>query len=301
MQSCGPISRPPPGFGAKYFFPPPWLLWAADSKRRDQYVHNYIRIRDHCLRRHFSEDFEELPRRTEYWKEALKGNYKQSNGLDIDMATQPVITMNDTLPPTSSTIVESSKRGPRKVLRAFARTDFGCNGELQPWKQDMVVNWQGNEVRYPDDISTRLRQEVQFELYELNWRAELLALDLKVTHNKNSAIDHVAKRKEIVGRVWNKTSTGVILFPNNSADYFNVWSDNNDDISRSREALQNLHAVLESWPDFPSDLFGKDVFSMNTIQRHHLSKDLFRFYTKTFHAQYSRLPILPRSLPKLMG
>lgn len=157
----------------------------------------------------------------------------------------------------------------------------------------MVVVWQGKEVRYPDDLSTRLRQEVQFELYELNWRTELLALDLKVTLKADSSIDHVAKRKEIVGCVWNQSSTGVILFPNQNLDYFNVWLDNNTDVSRSSEALNNFHIVLSAWPDFPSDLTNKTVSSMNTMQQHLLSKELFRFYTKTFYAHFFHLPILP--------
>ena len=50
MPSCAPLSRPPPGFGATYFFPPPWIVWDRNIQKRDRYVHNYIRIREYCLR-----------------------------------------------------------------------------------------------------------------------------------------------------------------------------------------------------------------------------------------------------------
>ena len=199
LRCCGEMTRPPPGHGASYYFPPPWFIWSSDPSRRDRYVHNYIRIRDYTLRRHYCEDFEELSRKPEYWKEALKGIYRQISGLQQESITQGLLTMNNTLPPSISNNAEKGKHAQRKLLRAIACTEFGCNGELQPWSPDMIVTWQGKEIRYPDDISARLRQEVQYELYELNWRAELLALDLKVTKNDNNPIDHTAKRKEIVG------------------------------------------------------------------------------------------------------
>ena len=49
MQACGPLQRPPPGYAARYYFPPPWLVSATDEKKHDQLVHNYIHIQYYCL------------------------------------------------------------------------------------------------------------------------------------------------------------------------------------------------------------------------------------------------------------
>lgn len=92
MQAVLPLARAPPGEEAKYFFPPPWILWNEKDEKRDHYYHNYIRIREFCLRRFFSEDFHELPRKTEYWREAIKGNFTQVSGLKKDIATQGLLT-----------------------------------------------------------------------------------------------------------------------------------------------------------------------------------------------------------------
>ena len=294
----GSVKVPPPGFGASFFFPPPWLVYNADSKKRDRYIHNYIRIRDICLRRQFSEQFINLAKRTEYWREAIKGEYKHIRGVDENMTSAAIVAMNDTLPISlSNTSTLSSKRIPRKVIRVMARTEFGCNGELEPWNDSMVVCWQGTEVRYGDiGRLKRLREEVQFELYELNWRAELLALDIKVTQDDTNSIDHVAKRKEKVGRLWRDNSNGVILFPDRSQDYFNVWSDAMNNVTNSRIALNNLYAILQDWPSFPPGIRGLPAMTLTSIQLHHLKKELFCFYAKTFYTHYFRLPILPRSL-----
>lgn len=208
MQSCSPLSRPPHGFAGTYFFPPPWILWAKDEKRRNRYFHNYIRIREYCLRRHFSEHINDLPKKIEYWREAVKGDYKQTKNLP-ESAAQALVTKNDTLPPTFATASNSTKRSNWKVIRADARSEFACNGELLPWNSDMVVIWKDREIRYDDLQDKGLREEVQYELYELNWRAELLHLDHEVSQNIEGTIDHLAKRKEMVGRVWNETSPGV--------------------------------------------------------------------------------------------
>ena len=98
FRSCGPLDRPPRGFGGTYYFPLPWHVWAEDEKRLKKLTHNYIRIRGYCLRRHFSESFDELARKSEFWKEAIKGNYNQTSGLR-EHANQVTLTRNDTLPP----------------------------------------------------------------------------------------------------------------------------------------------------------------------------------------------------------
>ena len=157
MQACGPLQWPPPGYVARYHFPPPWLVTATDDKKCDQLVHNYIHIRHYCLQRQFSEDFKDLPKKLEYWKEALKGNYMQSTDLDSTNASISIITLNDSLPQSAISAPESSKKRQRKLVRATARTEFGCNGELPPWNADMVMKWQGMDLRYGEDRkSTRL-------------------------------------------------------------------------------------------------------------------------------------------------
>ena len=182
-------------------------------------------------------------------------------------------------------------------MRAIACTDFGCNGELVPWNAEIVVHWKGKDIRYPDDISSRLRVEVQFELYELNWRAELLAIDIEVTRSKDSPIDHVVWRREMVGQLWSKSNGGVMLFPNPDEDNMHLWSDDCRDITKNCEALKNLYLILIAWPEFPQGLKGLTFSSMNPTQLQNVTKELVLFYTKTFVAHYFRLPILPCWLP----
>ena len=241
-------------------------------------------------------DFKDLPRKTEYWREAIKGNYSQVSSFNKDIATQAILKKNDTLPLTSSQSTESSKQTPRKIMRTIARTDFGCNGELIPWNAKIVVHWKGKEIHYLEDISSCLCVEVQFELYELNWRAEFLALDIKVTHLKDSPINHVVQRREIIAQLWSNNDSGVILFPGPDENNMNKWSDKCPDITKNREAVTNLHLIMEAWPNFPEELKGIMLLSMNSIQLQMITKELLLFYTKMFHAHYFQLPILPCSL-----
>ena len=78
------------------------------------------------------------------------------------------------------------------------------------------------DIHYPVDITPQLQTEIQYEFYKLNWQADLLALDRKLSQNDANSINHISKCKELIGCVLNKNSTGTILFPNKVADYFNV-------------------------------------------------------------------------------
>ena len=295
FRSCGTLVRPPRGCHATYFFPVPWQVWAEDEKRLKRLTHNYIRIRSFCLRRHFSESFDELARPSEFWKEAIKGNYNQTKGLP-EQASQIIVTKNDTLPPPSSlATVDGSRRIQRKMNRAYARTEFGCNGELEPWSPEMVVIWKNNALTY-ENVTTQIWQEVQWELYEMNWRSELLAIDLRLARNSNGAIDHVAKRKSIVGSIWGRNNTGIILFPTDDTDHKNIFS-TNAVLEIKWEVYNNFRTMLSAWPNFPQNISDKNIDNMGSLQLHSLSKDLFRFYVQSFFAEFHRLPILPRLPP----
>ena len=110
VLSCEPLPQPPPGSSGKYFFPPPWIMGTSNLNQSYRYYHNYIRIREYCLRRCYSEDFDDLPRKTEYWREALRGNYIQSKGLNILQTSQALLTMNDTVPLSTSEAKVVTKR-----------------------------------------------------------------------------------------------------------------------------------------------------------------------------------------------
>ena len=225
--SCGTLIRPPRGCAATYFFPVPWHVWAEDEGRLKCLTHNYIRIRSFCLWRHFNESFDELARPSEFWKEAIKGNYTQTKGLP-EQASHVTLTKNDTLPlPSLMNAVDGSRRMQRKMNRAYARTEFGCNGELEPWNSDMVVIWRNNALTY-ENVTKEIWQEVQWELYEMNWRSELLAIDLRLARNENGAIDHVVKRKSIVGSIWGNNNMGIILFPNSDTNHPNIFASGSD-------------------------------------------------------------------------
>ena len=291
FRSCGTLVRPPRGCHATYFFPVPWQVWAEDEKRLKRLTHNYIRIRSFCLWRHFSESFDELARPSEFWKEAIKGNYNQTKGLP-EQASQIIVTKNDTLPPpSSSATVDGSRRIQRKMNRAYARTEFGCNGELEPWSPEMVVIWKNNALTY-ENVTTQIWQEVQWELYEMNWRSDLRVIDLRLARNENGAIDHVAKRISIVGSIWGNNNTGIILFPNSDTNHPNIFASGSD-ITIRREVLLNFCTMLSVWPQFPATLMDKSISSMNSIQLHSLSKELFCFYVQNFFSEFHQLPILP--------
>ena len=109
--SCGTLIRPPRGCAATYFFPMPWHVWAEDKGCLKRLTHNYIQIRSFCLWRHFNESFDELARPSEFWKEAIKGNYIKTMGLP-NQASCVILTKNDTLPPSSSL---STGKGSRRM------------------------------------------------------------------------------------------------------------------------------------------------------------------------------------------
>ena len=111
FQFCGTLICPLIGCAATYFFPVPWQVWAEDKGWFKCFTHNYIRIQNFCLRQHFNKSFDELARSSEFWKEAIKGNYIKTMGLP-NQASCVILTKNDTLPPSSSL---SAGKGSRRM------------------------------------------------------------------------------------------------------------------------------------------------------------------------------------------
>ena len=146
----------------------------------------------------------------------------QCTGLESTNASISILTLNGSLPQSLTPAPESSKRQQQKLVWATAFTEFGCNGKLPPWNAAMVAKWQGKDLLY-SDITPENREDIQFELYEKNWRFKLLALDLHITGKDNKAIDYAIKRREIVSCVWSKSGSDcVVVFPNDENDFFNI-------------------------------------------------------------------------------
>ena len=203
-------------------------------------------------------------------------------------------TLNDTLPQCAISAPESSKKRQQKLVWATAQTEFGCNGQLLPWNVDMVMKWQGMDLCY-GNITPENREDVQYKLYEMNWRFKLLVLDLHITGKDNKAIDFAIKRREIVSRVWSKTgSDGVIVFPNDENNFFNIMLISFSTLPQTRKALTNFYTVMMQWPGFQSKFQDRLIPTMNAVQLHVIAKELFMFYCQTFYSHYYRLPILLR-------
>ena len=159
----------------------------------------------------------------------------------------------------------------------------------------MIVVWKNNALTH-ENITTQIWQEVQWELYEMNWCSELLATDLRLARNEMGSIDHVAKRESLVGSIWSRRNTGIILFPNSNTDHENIFS-NSTNIDIQQEVLRNFCMILSAWLAFPQELLDKASKNLSSIQLHSYSKDLFCFYVQSFFPEFHRLPILPQMQP----
>ncbi|KAH9927719.1 uncharacterized protein B0H18DRAFT_954193 [Fomitopsis serialis] len=253
-QSCLP-SAPIPKHNPKkrgkrsrgtLLLPPPYLILEADQ-HKPRYIHNFVRIRDFLSHRLVDAHVSGAPLRISEWRHVLYGDYPVVEPRATPPARAPEGSKEST--------TDSAPRNGLQILRAERRAAVGalCGkiGGLLPYDEAAVVQYRGMAV---DMVAASLKRDVlrwiTWELYEVNWRCELRALDrCLVDHSQDAFLKW--EREQLIADVWRGPTIQSGFSAVVVADSFPCWTPAGE--AHWRERRTNLRAfvsLMSVWPDF---------------------------------------------------
>jgi len=210
---------------------------------------------------------------------------------------QVVMIPDDTSRPLSS----DKKKGTKaERLRDAVRQLFG-DELLAKLRGDVdLVEWHEATLQVQNnmivDLDDNIVREIIWELFEHNFRYEIVALDMVAAPSKWAGEEAAVARKDEIRRVF-----GIL-------GKFVIWSDpfprfneglQAEDISDRKFVLEDLRRIQKAWPDV-SPTITKGCFldtPRTSEQLEAFEAEVVGFYCQTFFDFFGRPPIVPHRLP----
>lgn len=249
-----------------YWIPEPSLLLGCQTQDRvERYLMNWLRIRtawQYLL---------DVPNSTvtrvqpQWWRDYLNGE------------------LTDTTPDNGTRRVQRLEKVKDVFGRVFDMLDYAT-------KESSNVAW----FQYTlSKIDSSLAPKILWEVFEIGFRHELLALDrvLVPMHNERNA-EH--RREEVIGPVFHAADMrGVNRLPDHGVGLCALSP-------RDRvRYIQALREVLIRWPLVPPEIYASPPLTASsaTVTVEALEFALAGFYVKTFYMYSGRAPIVPHMFP----
>ena len=302
LRAASPVPRT--ASSAVYFYPPPFLVETVSSvaglhscaphpervrvdEKSHRYLHNLVRIRHFLRIRMFDPSLAHEPLTIAEWRAALWGDYS--------IRTHPPRTLV-----SPSDLRQAQRRQDERngVSRLFSRI-----AQLRSYRPDESVQMGDLSVTL-DNVSNNpiLRLQLLWECHEINFRAEVMALDTLLVQKSTWMEIHRWEREASVSALWGPPSSAVTVIPEEvpcHADFRWNWCDQGgypDPLSLT--TLHTFAKVLTRWPDCPEELVraGRAAF-VDYSGFSQLQTLAVKFYVCTFVNQYARLPVPPVAYP----
>ncbi|KAH9932140.1 uncharacterized protein BXZ73DRAFT_46882, partial [Epithele typhae] len=278
-----------PSVASTWFFPPPTLVdtlagegVSPSTEKQAHMLLQYLVVRDFCRSRIFNCDKSiSRPLAKEEWRDVLHGSY------------DTVLSKEEPQVPLEKTSKKQRRAMKRVHTREEAVRTFAILGGQPSFKQDARPVFQGRRVTL-DMLKTHrgIRFEILWEIYETNWRCELLALDSYLLKSSEWPTVEQWTREAVISRVWGSDSTsGLNLLPSSRAEgMWSMWEDTEHDV----DGLITFITVVSRWPKCPSTLVGPTA---STLKRRktffEVRKAAIKFYVESFVDAFGRLPTPP--------
>lgn len=200
-------------------------------------------------------------------------------------------------PGTLDTSVPSLTDDPQAAIAA-ASAMFGPQAAASMNRSIREVFWRGRAYTVVDgaiqNISVEATREIIWELHELNWRYELLALDKLAAPHKWVDDDAAGERITELLLVFSPSSSFVLThapFPTDNSDIVAITR------AARQPAMAALRRVMSAWRKFPADAGTTPGPFVDDIHAQALEAKTMWLYCQTFYDYFHRAPILPCRLP----
>jgi hypothetical protein len=233
------------------------------------YFEAWLKYRTAFIYRVSSNNFECPPIPTSIWRDILVvGRSPDTPPVEDSQASKP-------------TFSGQQHRRAREIFDECLKSDGVEFAGLDHGK----MIWNNRET---GTITDAIREEVLWELSELNFRFELLALDSRASTVK-------ANRQELVAACF--PSCGSLLIADLAAANRGLAD---DDWEKRSFYLHALKRIMMSWPNAPT-ILQKEKFQWSDKDVDDLEHHVCRFYVDSFYNHFRRAPIIPRRLSHVVA
>ncbi len=297
LRSVSPVPRT--AGSALYFYPPPFLLdtissvaalpahcphpeFARTDEKIHRYLHNLVRIRRFLRARLFDPTLSHDPLTIAEWRAALWGDY--------DMRTHPPKQTGSPADFRRALRRQGERNGVRRLCSRVAQLRSYRSDEAVPWGDDTL------DVAQVAANST-LRRRLLWESHEINFRAEVMALDTLLVHQSTWLEIHRWEREALVSGIWGPPSSAVTVIPPDDDEVhafrWHASAPGASDVDLSLRTLLTFAKVLARWPDCPEDIVQAASGRADSLDTARLQARVVEFYVRTFVKHYCRLPVPP--------
>ncbi|RPD52095.1 hypothetical protein L226DRAFT_449240, partial [Lentinus tigrinus ALCF2SS1-7] len=283
---------------AVYFYPPPFLLdtisslapladdcehpqHARSDEKVHRYLHNLVRIRRFLRARIFDPSLSHEPLSISEWRAALWGDYQ--------MKTHPPNAAR-----SPSDLRRAQRRQDRRnaVSRLFARV-----AQLRSYREDELVRCGEDKLEMKDIAKdSHLRRRLLWEAHELNFRAEIMALDTLLVQKSTWLEVHRWEREGQVSTIWGPRASAISILPTEDSPHDFRWTLPARGGSQAELSLDTLVAfarVMTRWPGCPEEIVQAGVEDVAQADMERVQALAVNFYVRTFVKHYLRLPVPP--------
>ena len=262
---------------------PPWLPHPQHARvdtKVNRYLHNLVRIRLFCRSRLFDATLSNNPLSIAEWRTALWGDYQPKTHAPRAHAKKATVLRRELRR-------QSDRNRTIHMFRKVARMD-SYDANVPAMLGDVSVDLDGIVT------NASVRRRLVWEAYELNFRAEVMALDRLLVQGDNWEEIYRWEREGLVAKVWGEAS-GVSVIPHVGADApQHFWFRPPD--TRWQGCVASLGAfvkVMVQWPDAPDTFVQGCKPGISPSSFAELQAEAVDFYVKTFVRTFMRLPTPP--------
>ncbi|GLB38911.1 hypothetical protein LshimejAT787_0600730 [Lyophyllum shimeji] len=250
-----------------YAFPEPASFVAYEKKeRRDAAIRSWLRYRTALIHRFNISTSDARPMSGKAWRTLL--------GLDY-LEQGPSKLRTDT-----------KNAGRRASLQDFLQNVLEMDGLTLNSDSIDPVTWQGKSF---ESLGNQDIEEILWELAELNFRQELLALDCRVCPPPNNS-PYSTSRQQMVSACFPSGQLLVATLPEANHGIASY-----DSKERCRYLIR-LQRLMRDWPGQKPQIFSVDQVKWREGDIDELEEGIARFYTQTFFNHFRRAPVIPRRL-----
>jgi hypothetical protein len=308
-QRCANLNAQTPFMSNRYAYPNPYTFLGITSQRKAIYLAAWLASRagwTHFV--HTSYSAGGLPAATQtQWREWLASSTVVETQNPLAKVNGALLSTQDPGNGSQPVFIGSARRldseqtgkAPSKALRSKARREQAME-LFNLWMPDVTfperVYWKEKELQFGDSaaMTPAVTSEILWELFEHNWRFELLALDRTI---------HFQEWKDEQWGLERDAQLRAVFF----GDGFLVGPVPLFDQGLAAECLKErlpylraFREVLKSWPGAVSEWpnVSLEMGQVNEGQALALEESMVRFYCQIFFNYIGRCPITPHRIPE---
>jgi hypothetical protein len=264
-------------FATGYAFPEPGLFVGVTTEERQAlYFANWLKYRDALI----------------YWLAFSSSASTTSNKLWRTLLTLP-LNHNPVAPPKHDNTKKTSRSQKQHnivymLLESCFNMDEGV--ALNPGAL-LDISWQGQTLSSTSVPPVQIAQEILWELYELNFRFEFMALDRREHVPPQGSDD--PPREPLILACFGGTSLAVAAIHSAREGLGAI------DWRARRSSIIAMRTVMETWRGFTGAKFHvtKGLDDLSKEEFLDVEWAVAHFYTQRFFKHFARAAIVPHTLP----